>query len=619
MRYHDVSSEVSMRRVWIATCLLVLACGRGGDRATGAPARPAELHKMLALLAGEDDASADFVPGMAEVCGPACACLVERGAADVLIDCAAACPSEVRTKAKQATGNPIEALAAGCGAETLGLPAGRNDLASADWLRLHLAGQYIADQIKRAGSQRAAIEAELAKLTVRVPLRSSQVGPLAYRLPEALRADPLGARAHTYVLVTEKGDLRAGVLPTAVVDASGVRYPKNPTLGDDGRPVATVDELDGTLRAVRGDPPPADDAVDAAPTDDTTLTSEGKLGKRQDSPGQYKLTPDQEQLARRQAIEAARTAGVFDGNVPALQPGGAFSGIGDVAWDLDKDLAAIAGPLPRLALYGRVHHPDRRQPLLVADRAAASQRVLEALEAAGGGAIATDGGGIANAHAVVFTVDRQLRRAPSPAKIVVAWGKDALVVRTGDSVVATIPATAGTIDAGAVTQAYAAARKDLADHTGVVIALDHDVPLGAFVSVLDVLVQGGATGFDVLGKPEVPSPELAGTGGGSVRRGTLAAVGDLDKEVIRTVIKDQLAKLVACYEKGLAANPALEGTVMTQFFIAPNGAVAGSHASGIAPEVDRCIAQTIRDIKFPRPKGGGVQVNYPFTFRPSGS
>jgi len=59
--------------------------------------------------------------------------------------------------------------------------------------------------------------------------------------------------------------------------------------------------------------------------------------------------------------------------------------------------------------------------------------------------------------------------------------------------------------------------------------------------------------------------------------------------------------------------------VSTQFFISPNGNVTASNGSGVDPEVSSCVADVIRGIEFPKPKGGGgVQVNYPFTFRPAG-
>jgi len=97
------------------------------------------------------------------------------------------------------------------------------------------------------------------------------------------------------------------------------------------------------------------------------------------------------------------------------------------------------------------------------------------------------------------------------------------------------------------------------------------------------------------------------------------AQGDLDKAIIRRYIKRNIQKITYCYEKQLLVNPKLAGTVATQFFIAPSGQVASATATGVDPDVATCLAEVIKRIEFPRPKsGGGVQVNYPFTFRTAG-
>ena len=98
------------------------------------------------------------------------------------------------------------------------------------------------------------------------------------------------------------------------------------------------------------------------------------------------------------------------------------------------------------------------------------------------------------------------------------------------------------------------------------------------------------------------------------------AQGDLDKAIIRRYIKRNVQKIQYCYEKELLAKPTLAGTVQAQFFITPNGTVASSTGNGVDPEVASCVAAVIKNIEFPKPKGGGgVQVNYPFIFRASGS
>jgi len=150
---------------------------------------------------------------------------------------------------------------------------------------------------------------------------------------------------------------------------------------------------------------------------------------------------------------------------------------------------------------------------------------------------------------------------------------------------------------------------------------------------------GGGTGWGTIGTGRygtighgAGTGEGYGVGGGrGGMRGRTAAVpsvsigqpsssGDLDKAIIRRYIKRNLQKIQYCYEKQLLAKPTLSGTVASQFFITPNGTVASSTASGVDNEVSSCVADVIKSIEFPKPKGGGsVQVNYPFIFHQSGA
>jgi hypothetical protein len=150
---------------------------------------------------------------------------------------------------------------------------------------------------------------------------------------------------------------------------------------------------------------------------------------------------------------------------------------------------------------------------------------------------------------------------------------------------------------------------------------------------------GGGTGWGTVGTGRygtighgAGTGQGYGVGGGrGGMRGRTASVptvsigqpnaqGDLDKAIIRRYIKRNVQKIQYCYEKQLLAKPTLAGTVQAQFFITPNGTVASSTGSGVDPEVASCVADVIRNIEFPKPKGGGgVQVNYPFIFHSSGS
>ena len=100
--------------------------------------------------------------------------------------------------------------------------------------------------------------------------------------------------------------------------------------------------------------------------------------------------------------------------------------------------------------------------------------------------------------------------------------------------------------------------------------------------------------------------------------GQPTGTGGLDKSIIRRYVKRNFEKFSYCYEKELLAHPGLEGTVSVSFFITPNGSVNSAVGSGMDATVANCVADVISSIEFPKPTGGGVQVNYPFTFHPAG-
>jgi hypothetical protein len=94
-----------------------------------------------------------------------------------------------------------------------------------------------------------------------------------------------------------------------------------------------------------------------------------------------------------------------------------------------------------------------------------------------------------------------------------------------------------------------------------------------------------------------------------------SSVGDIDPAIIRRYIKRNLEKISYCYERHLMTHPGDEGSVKIGFFISPAGNVQSSTGAGFNSEVANCVADVVANIEFPKPNGGGgVQVNYPFTF-----
>ena len=96
-------------------------------------------------------------------------------------------------------------------------------------------------------------------------------------------------------------------------------------------------------------------------------------------------------------------------------------------------------------------------------------------------------------------------------------------------------------------------------------------------------------------------------------------MGALDRRDIDAYIRRNLAKVLWCYQKGLEKNPELVGRVVFNFIISESGDVSSVkvHRTTLgSAEVENCVAEQIKKIKFPAPKGGGIViVNYPFTFK----
>jgi hypothetical protein len=97
-------------------------------------------------------------------------------------------------------------------------------------------------------------------------------------------------------------------------------------------------------------------------------------------------------------------------------------------------------------------------------------------------------------------------------------------------------------------------------------------------------------------------------------------LGCLDKELIRKVIRENLAGVRACYERALSATPSLDGKVSVKFTIGlegnvPSAAVAQSTVGN--PALEECVAGRMRMLHFPRSRGVAV-VTYPFIFHQAG-
>ncbi len=101
--------------------------------------------------------------------------------------------------------------------------------------------------------------------------------------------------------------------------------------------------------------------------------------------------------------------------------------------------------------------------------------------------------------------------------------------------------------------------------------------------------------------------------------GQAGIMGALDRAIIDFYVKQNLAKVRWCYEKELNKVPTLFGKIAINFTISKTGQVSTSKVERSTMQseaVEACVASTIKKIRFPAPKGGGiVVVTYPFVFK----
>jgi len=181
------------------------------------------------------------------------------------------------------------------------------------------------------------------------------------------------------------------------------------------------------------------------------------------------------------------------------------------------------------------------------------------------------------------------------------------------------PATAGVLKGGDVP-------------TG---ALDAAAQSGAGVSV------GGATGLNLggggggvlrpgmaggglgaIGLTTAGTPGGAGTGAvvsgpkGNATPGSAEVRGGSVSNADR-VVAGMRAGFRACYNRGLASNPDLQGSVRITAKIGPNGEVltATPNATGtLGEEVVNCVVRRVQSATFAPPEGGGATIVIPVTF-----
>lgn len=165
-----------------------------------------------------------------------------------------------------------------------------------------------------------------------------------------------------------------------------------------------------------------------------------------------------------------------------------------------------------------------------------------------------------------------------------------------------------------------------------------DAPPGSDLGAIGLGLDLGLRAEGGLGAGEVGGAELGGGGlgtlggggspggslGGSstkvprIRQGVATVSGTYDKDLVRRIVRAHISEVRTCYEKALAKDATLGGTVTIGFTIGPTGSVTASSVKDDTladPGVGTCVVKRVKAWKFPTPAGGGlVVVRYPFVF-----
>jgi hypothetical protein len=585
---------------------VVAACGHKAEEPVVDPKAAVGFARALEAAASADptQSAAMLAEGAYETIAPSMKCFQSFAAAadvrkrvDALLDCGLACTPDAVQKLKGKEPRIwMAALAGDCEPEHFGLEKTDAAMLSPEWFLVHKIGEEAA---RRSGAlkgpDRAKLEQAMGSFHLSLPMPAQATG--LYELPSAAEAASVPVATRSYVIVAASGKIRVGATPAAslgmrgaVIEAAGgqVGFPGNETAKEDLK--AIVLEAGGAPKAAAAEPP---DAAPPPPDAAPPVRPRGRF--------QMKANVDP-QLARKQAIDNARSAGILgalsattDSRFGVLD--GTFglpAGLhGEVDQDLRGDLGKDGDPVPLLLADGS------RPAAEVIDLAGGLPAVLigvAAPEETGARALAVD----------IQSVMNAVGRDPDQAWVAIAAGKleEAKKAASGSEETVVIEAADGPWKDAVEVAAIAIARgaRRVIFTTTTLTAPGYS---GGGTGSAGALIGHGAYG---QGKPAISL----------FQEGETTATGDLDKNVIRRVMHAHVGAMRACYEKELVAKPKLEGKVELTFTIARNGSVTEAKGTGLA-EVTDCVVRVVKTIKFPAPAGGGVvNVRYPVIFKPKG-
>lgn len=93
--------------------------------------------------------------------------------------------------------------------------------------------------------------------------------------------------------------------------------------------------------------------------------------------------------------------------------------------------------------------------------------------------------------------------------------------------------------------------------------------------------------------------------------------GAINKRIIQKIVRNHVPELTACFEAELVKKKDLSGKIKIKWVISPEGDVATAlvkESTMKNKKVETCMINSIKKLRFPKPKDGLVHVDYPFVF-----
>ena len=96
--------------------------------------------------------------------------------------------------------------------------------------------------------------------------------------------------------------------------------------------------------------------------------------------------------------------------------------------------------------------------------------------------------------------------------------------------------------------------------------------------------------------------------------------GTIDPEGVQSVVQEASGAFRQCYEAALRRNTRIAGKIVLSWKIVQDGGVedvATGSSTLRDEEIERCLMTRVRALRFPRPDGGTVKVEYPMVLYPA--